>query len=107
MGWKKTMNKKRRQAGKKEECARQSADAFQKEEEKDKLQQYLTELLPEWNLRLLMETELSAETVLWVESVTVTAYHSVPEAEEAKKKSGFWRWLAHLLGRIRKYLIGE
>lgn len=60
----------------------------------EEIKQYLTRLLPEWNLRLLTDT--SANVVLWVESVTVTAYQSAPETESSGKLNlwnRFIQWL--------------
>lgn len=62
------------------------------------LEQYFTELLPELNLRLLLEAGpetffASASGVLWVENITVTAWKSPPV--------NFFR----PAGRIKKYLM--
>lgn len=92
MGWKRIMNKKKRQKGRTgKKTAPEAAHVLTESE----IKQYLTGLLPEWNLRLLMETDASAKEVLWVESVTVTAYQSAPETG-ASGKLNFWK---RFLGR--------
>lgn len=67
MDWIRIMNKRPKKADGKEET-----------------QRFLTQLIPEINLRLLLETEALSGRILWVESVTVTAYQSAP----VKKSSG-------------------
>lgn len=54
---------------------------------KEKVQQHLTQLLPELNLRLLLETEACSGNILWVEAVTVTGY--LLNNKKIKKKEGF------------------
>ena len=80
MDWKRIMNKKKRRQDMTGKTAAPAAGHMVTEEE---IKQYLTRLLPEWNLRLLTDT--SANVVLWVESVTVTAYQSAPETESSGK----------------------
>ena len=60
------------------------------------LEKFFEELLPEWNLRLLLETETAKITaasppqLLWVDSITVTAYEPAPSK----------RTFGNLAGRI-------
>ncbi len=75
MDWRRITNRRRKRADRTE---REEAGT------KDSLEQYLHRLLPELNLRLLLETEDSCHSVLWVESVSVTAYQFV----SAQRSSG-------------------
>lgn len=59
---------------------------------RDQLQQYLTQLLPELNLRILLETE-SSEKLLWVESAAVTVYQPASERKNHAKKQTWTGWL--------------
>lgn len=96
MGWKRIMNKKKRQQCIVVEMSQSAARHVVTEEE---IKQYLTYLIPEWNLRLLMDADASANIVLWVESVTVTAYQSAPETKSSGKLN-LWKrciqWLKNL-----------
>lgn len=75
--------------------AAQMAEPVVTEEE---IKQYLASLLTEWNFRLLTDTEISTNMVLWVESVIVTAYQSNPETKSFGKPE-FWNLLKCLLGK--------
>lgn len=86
MDWKRIMNKKKRQ---KDMVGKQEIKAAEYVVAEEAIKQYLASLLPEWNLRLLTDTETSADMVLWVESVTVTAYQSTPETKSSGKPE-FW-----------------
>lgn len=93
MDWKRIMNKKKRRQDMMGKTAPPAAGHMVTEEE---IKQYLTRLLPEWNLRLLTDTDTSANMVLWIESVTVTAYQSAPETESSGKLNlwnRFIQWL--------------
>lgn len=92
MDWKRIMNKKKRQQVMTEE----------------EITRYLTCLIPEWNLRLLTDTDISANVVLWVESVTVTAYQSAPEAKLFEKLN-LWKRFARFLsaGADKKMSYGN
>lgn len=92
MVWKKIMNRKQWQTDMAEKTPGQAAD---------ELQQYLVQLLPEWNLRLLAESKFLTEEILWVESVTVTAYHSAPAKESSGKPGRIGKYLMGMLGQAR------
>ena len=94
MDWKRIMNKKKRQQDMAGETAAPEAGHVVTEEE---IRQYLTCRLPEWNLRLLTDTDASANVVLWVESVTVTAYQSAPETELSGKPNLWKRFIQKCL----------
>lgn len=82
MDWKKIMNRKSQKADMTEEIG-----------------EFLEALIPELNLRLLLEMEPSTE-LLWVESITVTAYESVQEGSSALCRLG------SRIGRIWNRLTG-
>lgn len=67
----------------------------------------LNELVPELNLRLLLETEPSTR-LLWVDSITVTAYEPAPVIECPKSRSFAKTFIKGdgPAGRIWKRLIG-
>ncbi|MCM1185763.1 MAG: hypothetical protein NC251_04725 [Lachnoclostridium sp.] len=54
----------------------------QEEEEqlitRELLEQYLAEMIPDCNLKLLGEGETVSGRLLWVDSITVTAYEAAP-----------------------------
>lgn len=87
MDWKKIMNR--------ENFSKKSIQAEMMEE----LRRALTEIIPELNLRLLLDMEPDSK-LLWVESVTVTAYESAPAG-----LSGLFRSSGRV-GRIWNYLTG-
>lgn len=74
---------------------------------REETERLLNELVPELNLRLLLETEPSAR-LLWVDSVTVTAYESAPVTECPKSRSLLKPFIKEdgPAGRIWKRLIG-
>ncbi len=80
MDWKRTMNDTQEQA--KEDKAEEAIREHPAQE--TQLTQFLEELLPELNLRLLLEIE-PEERLLWVESVTLMEYHSAPVKEEIRQ----------------------
>lgn len=74
---------------------------------REETERLLNELVPELNLRLLLETEPSTR-LLWVDSVTVTAYEAASVTECPKSRS-FIKTLIKEggpAGRIWKRLIG-
>lgn len=82
MDWKRIMNRKSQKADMTEEIG-----------------EFLEALIPELNLRLLLEMKPSPE-LLWVESITVTAYESVQEGSSALYR------LSSRIGRIWNRLMG-
>lgn len=42
----------------------------------EKVEVYLEALLPELNLRLVLEDAVDKASVLWIESITITAYRA-------------------------------
>ncbi|MGN0131298.1 MAG: hypothetical protein ACI4AA_02530 [Lachnospiraceae bacterium] len=101
MDWKMIMNKNRKGAETEKKTSGQAAEILQNGPLGEEIQQYFMQLLPEWNMRLFMDTKLPATNILWVESVTVTAVSSV----SAKRKSGMqgriWHRLTGVLGKSR------
>lgn len=92
MDWKKIMNR----------TAKFQEDSAVCEE----VQQYLAQLVPQLNFRLLMETDLSSRSFLWVEAVTVTEYQSAPAADACASGTEslpgrIWNRLMGMLGRAR------
>lgn len=89
MDWKRIMNKKR-----------MKADGAAEREE---IQQCLTQLPLELNFRLLLQTEVFSQEILWVESVTVTSYQPTPvkkQFQETDSLSGWmWNHLTEMLGK--------
>ncbi len=73
----------------------------------EETERLLNELVPELNLRLLLETEPSTR-LLWVDSVTVTAYEAAPVTECPKSRSLLKTFIkgGGPAGRIWKRLIG-
>lgn len=82
MDWKRIMNRKDKQADMTEE-----------------IEQFLTELIPELNLRLIMDMEY-VPNILWVESITVTACESASGRPSAGLGPG------GAAGRLRSILMG-
>lgn len=97
---KRIMNKKNKRADGGKETDHQTADTA----EREKIEQLLAELLPELNLRLFLETEVSTR-LLWVEAVTVTAYQGAPLKEQPGKPGFIRRWkrLTGMLARPRSF----
>lgn len=77
MGWKRIMNKKIRQADRTKEADSQMAETETNTAAWEEIEHLLNGLVPELNFRLFLETESSTK-LLWVESITVTAYESAP-----------------------------
>lgn len=82
MDWKRIMNRKDKQADMTEE-----------------IEQLLTDLIPELNLRLIMDMEY-VPNILWVESITVTACESVSGRPSAGSGPG------GVAGRLRSIFTG-
>lgn len=88
MDWKRTMNKR---SGKADE---------KNAEVKEEIEQFFAKLLPEINLRLLLDMEIMAgNRILWVESVTVTACQNVKLLEKAQEP-GIIRIWKRLIGAL-------
>lgn len=105
MDWKRIMNKRLKKKDRAEKQTTYTVDVKDNKTAWEEVQRFLTQLLPEINLRLLLETEPAEEKtlqieqekiflpparLLWVESVTVTSYQSVPVIESSGKP-GFFR----------------
>ncbi|MCM1325970.1 MAG: hypothetical protein NC094_10130 [Bacteroidales bacterium] len=56
----------------------QSEAGEEKPLNRELLEQYLEELIPDCNLKLLCEGETVPGRLLWVERITVTAYEAAP-----------------------------
>ena len=99
MDWKRIMNKR---FGKTD---RKKAEDAQQAAAKEEIRQFFIRLLPEINLRLLLDMEpevtesvkmgcdnfvVFSQRLLWLEAVTVTAYQPA-SAKEQSKKPGFMR----------------
>ncbi len=67
MGWKKIMNREKKE--------------IPVAEQEQYLSQYLTKLLPKLNMQLFLDMDVSDSSCLWVESVTVTSYQNAPAKE--------------------------
>lgn len=97
MEWKRIMNKRLKKADrrKKEFCNEEKLQ--ENKAAKEEIQIFLTQLLPELNFRLLLETESPFSGLLWVESIIVTDYKFIPATKSNKKKEIFRkrlkRWL--------------
>lgn len=99
MGWKRITNKKKQQKDVMPKLTGKMAEYVIPEET---IRQYLIDLLPEWNFRMLTDAQKSTDMVLWVDSVTVTAYLYTPKT----KSFGILRFL-NLFRKSRKGLMGK
>lgn len=96
MDWKKIMNKKVRQADGAGKAAGQPAEQRKDMEAWKETEEFFKGLLPELNLRLLLETD-SSPRILWVESITITAYEAAPVLESP----GNWNFFIRLFKKRR------
>lgn len=104
MDWKRIMNKR---PGKADAEKAEAAEAAAEKE----IREFFTGLIPEINLRLLLDLETETESagtewgnftvlpqrLLWVEAVTVTAYQAAPQKKKGGKP-GFIRPWKRLIG---------
>lgn len=74
-------------------------------EDKESVEQYLTELIWELNLRMLLELQAPFRSLLWAEAVTVTAYHPALR-KEPDKNPGILSGIAGLAEMIFTRLMG-
>lgn len=81
MDWKRIMNKRQKKTDRRE-AAEEAA--------KKEIQRYFVRLIPEINLRLLLDME--PPTILWVEAITVTGFQAASCATESKGRRFIPMW---------------
>ncbi len=114
MVWKKIMNKK--QGSKNSFGSKKGKTSEESVQGKEKLQEFLSDMVMEWNLRLFLETENNVGTdekeifafyppsVLWVEKATVTSYDVCTGRKVRFGLTGNWK--QGLSDHIKSFLMG-